>query len=87
MEQRIANFSNHIWQIDTVALDRKLSLLEGRPVLIVVQDVYSQCIAGYRFGAEKPNASAIAALLYAICPKTYLTNYDLAGEWTIYGSP
>lgn len=87
MEQQMANFSNHIWQIDTVALDMDLSLLEGRAVLTVVQDVYSQCIAGYRFGAEKPNASVFAALLQAVRPKTYLTDNDLAGEWTIYGSP
>lgn len=87
MKQQTANFSNHIWQIDAVSFDSESSVLDGRPILTVVSDVYSQRIAGYSFGSEKPNASAITALLHAIRPKTYITDYDLAGEWKICGSP
>ncbi|MER3434489.1 MAG: hypothetical protein C4288_13955 [Leptolyngbya sp. ERB_1_1] len=57
-----------------VVFDSELSVLKGRPVLTVVRDVYSQCVAGYCFGTEELNASAIAALIHAICPKTYPQN-------------
>ncbi|MGV0028191.1 hypothetical protein [Phormidesmis priestleyi] len=91
MKQQKVNSSNHTWHLDTesidLLLDSESSASKGYPVLTVICDLYSQYVAGYCFETEKPNASAIAALIHAICPKTYPAEYGLAGEWTICGSP
>jgi putative transposase len=88
----IVDESNKVYEIDDTPSDVLLVDAEGNeigcPILAIVVEGYSGCVAGYHIGFTEPGAFEMGlALRHAILPKQYGPEYQLQTSWDNCGTP
>jgi len=85
---------NQLWEIDETPCDCFLvednGVPIGRPILVLVVDVFTDMIVGVCISFRSPSSATIMqALKSAIMPKEKLMQEvdDIVGEWPCYGLP
>ena len=77
-------------QLDLFIVDKKSSLVLGRPYVTAILDYKSKSVLGFYIGFESPSYLSIArALRHAILPKSYLKDLypEVVNDWPCYGIP
>ncbi len=81
--------SNQLWAIDRIKLNIAIKVADNHicnPLLDLVIDLYSECVAGYKLDVAS-HSPVLTALRHAILPKDAQAQYNTHCEWDVYGIP